>query len=547
AYGGNGNCHYRLHVGTFPRPTAAYPVGGTLGEETEIRFLGDPAGEIVRKLTLPAASVADFGLEVSDEHGVAPSEVPFRLFEQGNVLEQEPNDEFPQATSATLPLAFNGIIQEAKDVDLFKFQAKKGEVWEIECYARRVRSPLDPVMMLHKADGGQLAANDDSRGPDSYIRFNVPADGEYFVKVFDHLTRGGADFVYRIEFTPVTPKLTLGIPRVRRYSQDRQTIYVPKGNRFATLISAKRENFGGPLTLDGKDLPQGVTMHAREMPANMTLMPVVFEAAADAPIAGKLVAFTARHSDPNVKISGRFENTADLVRYRNNQILWKKDVERLAMAVIDEVPFKLEIVQPKVPIVRDGAMQLKIVAHKKEGWDEQINVQFPFRPPGIGAASSVNMPKGQNEVLYPLNANGGAAIGKWPVYVIGSANVNGAAWAASQLAELDIADRYVQFEITRTAVEQGQSTQLFCKITHARPFEGAAKVQLLGLPNKVTAPELEFTKDTTELVFNVTTDPTSPAGRHKNVFAQVTITENGEPVVHANVGATELRIDQPLP
>ncbi|MGH7128013.1 MAG: PPC domain-containing protein, partial [Planctomycetaceae bacterium] len=276
-------------------------------------------------------------------------------------------------------------------------------------------------------------------------------------------------------------------------------------------------------------------------------MPVVFEAAADAPIAGKLVAFTARHSDPNVKISGRFENTADLVRYRNNQILWKKDVERLAMAVIDEVPFKLEIVQPKVPIVRDGAMQLKIVAHKKEGWDEQINVQFPFRPPGIGAASSVNMPKGQNEVLYPLNANGGAAIGKWPVYVIGSANVNGAAWAASQLAELEIADRYVQFEITRTAVEQGQSTQLFCKITHNRPFEGAAKVQLLGLPNKVAAPELEFTKDTAELVFNVTTDPASPAGRHKNVFAQVTIMENGEPIVHRNVGSTELRIDKPLP
>ena len=30
-YGGDGNCRYRLHVGTFPRPTAVYPAGGYSG------------------------------------------------------------------------------------------------------------------------------------------------------------------------------------------------------------------------------------------------------------------------------------------------------------------------------------------------------------------------------------------------------------------------------------------------------------------------------------------------------------------------------------
>ncbi|MFT5093912.1 MAG: hypothetical protein ACI93T_002742, partial [Porticoccaceae bacterium] len=37
-----------------------------------------------------------------------------------------------------------------------------------------------------------------------------------------------------------------------------------------------------------------------------------------------------------------------------------------------------------------------------------------------------------------------------------------------------------------------------------------------------------------------------PAGRHKSVFGQITITMNGEPIVH-NVGSTELRVDKPLP
>ena len=70
---------------------------------------------------------------------MTPSAVPFRQFSEGNVLEAEPNDAFENATAAELPLAFNGRIEKAGDVDFFKFTAKKGQVWEVECYAQRHR------------------------------------------------------------------------------------------------------------------------------------------------------------------------------------------------------------------------------------------------------------------------------------------------------------------------------------------------------------------------------------------------------------------------
>ena len=548
AYGGNGSCQYCLHVGTFPRPTAVYPAGGKIGEETEVRFLGDAAGEIAVKVKLPGEAVDEYGLFATDAGGIAPSHNPFRLNEHGNAMEVEPNNDFKQATPAKLPLAFNGIIEKPGDIDCFKFQAKKGQVFEVECYARRIRSALDPVMNLYYADGRGIAGSDDSRGPDSYFRFSVPADGEYIIRVTDHLGRGGSDFVYRVEFAPVKTKLTLGIPRVARYSQSRQRIFVARGNRFGTLISAGRANFGGELILDTKDLPKGITMVADPMPANMSTMPVVFEAAADAPIAGKLVDFTARHADPKQKISGGFFNRADFVISGPGQSLYRwRDVNRLAIAVVEELPFRLEIVEPKVPLVRNGSMQLKIVVHRKKGFDAAINVQLPFRPPGVGAASSVNIAKGKNEVLYPLNANSGAHIKKWKIYALGSANVNGTAWVSSQLATLEITAAYVQLAMQRASVEQGKETEVYCKVTHSRPFEGVAIVRLLGLPNKVSAVELKLTKDVKELVFKVKTDKASPAGNHKNVFCQVVITENGEPVVHRRVGGTELRIDKPLP
>lgn len=547
SYGGNGNCRYRLHVGGFPLPRAVYPAGGKRGETLQVTFIGDPAGDLVRTINVPADAPESWSLWADDQALVAPTAYPFRTLDYGNVLEQEPNDAFAQATAAELPLAFNGIIQSPGDVDCFVFEAKKGQVWEVECYARRLRSPLDPVMGIYYADGRGIAGNDDSRGPDSYIRFSVPEDGRYVVRVTDHLGRGGAEFVYRIEFVPPRPALSLSLPRVARYSQYRQTIFVPRGNRFGAVFNASRVNFGGDVKFDGSDLPPGITMVCDVMPASMTALPVVFEAAADAPVGGKLVDFTARPTDSNLDVVGHFTNQADMIIGPPGQSLyWSTGVDRLAIAVVEELPFRLEIQQPKAPLVRDGVMELRVVAHRQEGFTKPIRVEFPFRPPGVGAASSVEIPEGQNEVRYPLNAAGNAAIGNWGVFVLGAADVGGQAWVASQLARLEIAPQPVTLELARAACEQGQSVRILGKLTVNTPFEGKAKVQLMGLPPKVEAPPVEFEKDATELVFTIQTQPDSPVGKHTNIFGQVTIDHQGEPIV-LRAGVTELQIDKPLP
>ena len=84
------------------------------------------------------------------------------------------------------------------------------------------------------------------------------------------------------------------------------------------------------------------------------------------------------------------------------------------------------------------------------------------------------------------------------------------------------------------------------KVDKHKDFEGAAKIELLGLPNEVTTEPREITKDSTELVFPVKTTANSPAGRHKTVICRATIMANGEPIAHT-LGTGELRIDEPLP
>lgn len=549
SYRGADNCHYRLHVGNFPRPSVAYPAGGKRGERLKVQLLGDATGAFEQEITVPADPQANADLFIEDKQGITPSPVPFRAFAEGNILETEPNDELKTATAAELPQAFNGRMQKKGDADCFKFAAKKGQVWEIECFARRIGSPMDPIFTIYKDDQAKslIAGNDDARGQDSYLRWQVPEDGNYYIRVTDHLGQGGDTYVYRVEMTPVKPLLTINIPRVERYGQTRQTVVIPQGNRYGAIIQANRADFGGPIELLQKNLIPGVTMIARPMHPSTTVMPVVFEAKADAPLNGSAVDLRAKLSDPkqSTAVEGGFENNADFVLGEPNAAVFiSGNVHKLAMAVTEKVPYHLEIVQPKVPLVRAGTMNVKVVVHRDKGFDAPLTLLFPFNPPSVGSAGSIAIDKGKNEGLYPINAAGDAAIGKWPMMVIGAADINGQAWVSSQLADLDVAERYVTFDMKRSACDKGQPAQIQCTLAHATAFEGKAKAELLGLPPGVSAEPVEFTKETKDLTFQVKTTKDTPAGSHKSLFCQTTITQNGEPIV-CTVGTTELQVNEP--
>ena len=561
SYAGDNASRYRLHIGGFPRPTAVYPAGGRAGEKLKVTFLGDASGPMDREIDVPAAGAAGAAgapggdlvrLFATDPGGTSPSGLPFRVSSLANALEQEPNNNVKSATSAESSMAFNGIIAEPGDVDCFRFGAKKGQSFDVECHSRRLRSGLDPVVNVLNASGGRIAGNDDSKGPDSVLRFDAPADGEYVIEIKDHLGRGRPDFTYRVEMSPVKPALSLSIPRIDRYSQTRQTVFVPKGNRYGMLVNVTRRNFDGDLVLDTSQIPPGITMTAPTIKAGQTQVPVVFEAAADAALAGKLVTFEARQvtaEDPEGKngVRGHFENNADFVLGDPNQsVHYSGHVEKLAMAVVDAVPFQVELVQPKAPLLRRGRMELKVVVKRAEGFTQPITVELPFRPGGVGTTPSIKIEGDKTEGVYQINADAKAAVGTWPIFVLANADVGGTAWVASPLATLEIAEPFTEATLARASCEQGKQAQIVCKLNQLRPFEGEATARLQALPTEATAPELKFTKDTKELVFDVSTNDKSPVGNHKSVFVEILTPVAGESAQMSG-GGTELQIAAAAP
>ena len=548
-WGGSGRSFYRLHIGTYPQPVAIYPPGGQAGQNLPVTFLGDVKGSMPASVQLPGAPGAPFAATAADNGLLAPTPLAMRVSPFPNVLGQEPNHDAAHATPAGQPppIAFNGIIQHPGDRDFFRFHATRGAVLDMTVYARQLRSPLDSVLDLWDAKGHHIAGNDDSIGPDSYLQFNVPADGDYCISIHDQLYRGGPTFVYRVEVVPVLSDVSFTVPEVVRDSQERETVVVPRGNRFAAMLRVKRDSFDGDFQLNLPGLPPGVTLQSGSLAGD--LLPVIFEAAPDAVVSATLSDVLAQPADPKSHVAGGYAQTVELIYGTPNQYAYlKTDINRLAISVAQEAPFRLDLVPPAVPILEDGPATLKVTAIRKPGFTGPINVSMLYNPPGLTSQSVVTIPENQTSVDLPINANGDAKTKTWQVAVIGSADLGqGAVWTSSALVPLTVSKPFLSGRLDRANTIQGQPVTITCHLDQNLPFDGKASLRLMGLPAKVAASDIEVTSTDAQALFNLTTDPTSPPGQHRDLFCEVTIEKNGvQMVAHTAFGGV-LRIDAAAP
>lgn len=546
--GGNDMSYYRLHIGNFPRPIAIFPPGGKMGQSLSVTFLGDPAGTYSQTVSLPDTFDRTFALSGETDRGAAPTPIPFRLSEHENAFESEPNDRSADATSVALQDAFCGIIQRPGDRDCYRFEAKAGDHYDVEVYARRVRSALDAVMELYDPSGKMILSNDDGakvtenqdaeeRAPDSYFRFKVPADGEYTLRIYDRLARGGPAFVYRVELSAVQPWMLVRLPRVQDpndlWGQYRQQVFVAKDNHFACLVRTRTKDFSGPMSLEIPELPDGVTMETMTIPAGTDAFPVVFHASEDAPLSGKLLSMRGAHADPTKNISGDYYTVADLLRGKPGLARLKtKIAHRFAIAVTEKIPFRLELDPPTTPLVRDGKIDLTVRVIREKGFDREVMLVMPFLPPGVYTSANQKVLPDADEAVFTLTAHPQITPRDWKLYVLGSAGEkNDLFWASTPLVPLRVDKQFVKADLSAAAGEPGQDIPLNCQLKGVAPFAGRATARLIGLPDGTSAQEVPFDADTEKLSFLIKTRSDTPIGEYPALACEVEVPSPGGAVV----------------
>ena len=295
--GGDG-CIYRLHLTTGPFVRHTMPLAIPRGKKSRVELIGwnlaSPRAEI-DGTNLPAnAATAELGLaDVAGDSPVMVSDMP-------ETLENEPNDTAATAQGVGIPAGITGRIQRANDEDRFAFTAVKGRAYSVKLAAARIGSALDAWLKIENKDGKQLATNDDANGSrDPALTWTAPADGTFTAAAGDVSHRGGEDYAYRLAIAEAAPSVAAMIAA--------HSLSVQPGKIAEAKVSVKRANgFKTKLQLAAKDLPEGVTAAAVDVPEKDGDVTLKLAAAADAKPAAQPFTIILRETEGGAEHAVRF-------------------------------------------------------------------------------------------------------------------------------------------------------------------------------------------------------------------------------------------------
>ena len=548
AFGGSPVSGYRLHVGSFPRPLAAYPAGGPPGSVVEATLVDVDGSLSTASFQLPSSPSTDWGAIVETADGISPSPNGMRVNDLPVVMETEPNDDYRKAPKVEVPAALCGVIEQPGDYDCFSFECKQGQQFRVQVFARNVlRSPLDAVLNVFGPDNRTLQSADDVGGStDPSLEFTAKEEGTHTIRIYDHL-RGGSDIHhYRIEVTEHQPEFALTLKELRR--DEAMVAEVPAGGAVGMVVQSARSGYNGEIHLELDGLPEGVTATTFPLPAGRNEIPVLLTAVKDAQPSAALFEILGSGDEKNFAVSGRLQQQHKLVLGQNRRHMWSYDTERAAVAITESAPFDIELVQPQTPIVRSGSKDLIVRIERGEGFDGEVSIRTLYNPPGIGINNSRKIVKGKSEVSIPITANGSAAMGQWPlIFVASYSSDNGTAEIATNAITLDVENSLFKYEFPRSAAELGTQSSVTVAMEILRDFEGDAEVQLVGLPNGVTSPEAtqSIDRDKSSVSFPIVIDKDAKVGSHKTLVVQSRV-KLGDEVIVQTTGTGELRVDEPL-
>lgn len=288
-----------------PRLQSVFPLGCKQGSSVEVEIAGgnleearklyfshagitaeplpEEKGKAARFKVSVAASVpvGEFDVRAIGKHGISNPRT-FVVSDFAEFTEKEPNNQRSEANRITLNTTINGRVSPAEDVDWFVFAAKRGQRVLLECKAWRLDSKLDGFLWLFDANGKQLAASQDeairNEKRDPFIDFDIPADGDYFVKFTDFTYSGSGDHFYRLAVTTLP--------------------YID----FITPLGAKpgaRE----PITVYGRNLPDGKSsaFTVKGRPLQQLVLPAPLP---DAPATGPTLNFSEVVRPPASPLDG---------------------------------------------------------------------------------------------------------------------------------------------------------------------------------------------------------------------------------------------------
>ncbi|CAN5774860.1 PPC domain-containing protein [soil metagenome] len=485
-YAGSPEHGYRLTLHDGPHIDAISPLAVEAGQEATFTLLGrnlggEPTGEEFRdgaplerlEVTItaperfepdpahpgtgfvPSAASARRGFEYRWEspEGRRSNAVFIAEAQATIVIEQEPNDGGDEVQKIALPCDISGDFRTVGDVDVYRFEAKKDDVWWIEALAERIGSPADPMVVIQRVpeDGPfrDLANADDladfgtgnrfsTASVDAALRWQVPEDGTYQVVVSDLFNTQKYDprVSYRLVIRPEEPEFRLFL--VPENAAQPEALTVRAGGRTSAQVLAWRlDGFAGPILVEveAESLPAGVTCEPVVIGPGQTVAPIVFRAEPGADLAVSTVQLVGRGlSESGEAIFKVLDGTSPegeppARKALAGGITWPpaqanvpapaRLTRGFVVAVRPSAPFALEAEPRRVSVTVGGAADLTVQVRRGEGFNEVVQVNTAELPQRIAAASA-RIEKEQESTTLKLAVPNNVEPGVYTILLKGS-------------------------------------------------------------------------------------------------------------------------------
>jgi hypothetical protein len=158
------------------------------------------------------------------------------------------------------PMRLAGVLSKPKEVDLYKWTAKKGDRVFVRVEGQRLQFPPDLVLKITRPDDVLYKEIDDVKPyVDPELLVTAPLDGDYEFKVWDRARKGGPEFKYHLVLEEPAPDFN---------ATANLDAYILKAGETVdlTLKFVRLNGHKLPIKVEIDGLPDGVTFEPVEAP-----------------------------------------------------------------------------------------------------------------------------------------------------------------------------------------------------------------------------------------------------------------------------------------
>jgi hypothetical protein len=334
------------------------------------------------------------------------------------------------ARTLSLPVAMCGVLGVANDVDGYRLEAKKGQIYAFEVIARRAGSTADPVLRVVDGKGEVLAEADDAPGTkDPRLEWTAPADGSYLVRVDDLHGRGGPDFGYVLQAEVAGPDYDL--------TCDPDKLNVGPGARVPVFVQVtRRAGFVGPVKIELDGLPRGVAASPLTIAPGMTQGVIVVSAEPSARLAATLLTIRGRARVGEAELVRRALPKQEIYLPGGGRGVYP--VNTLGLAVTEQSDATVEATPSEIVLEPGKTATIDVTVTRHAGYDKGVNLAILLGhlggtfanplPPGVSVREA-----GSKTLLGPTETVGKIVLEakpdappceKVPIAVMGHVSIN---------------------------------------------------------------------------------------------------------------------------